>query len=92
MRLVAVNDVMMVIKDHGEYKSSGGIILPPQMTSNNIMEIPAPYTGIIDSIGVLDDEYHVGEHIAFCDTGGLYIKVDDIEYVVINKEMVIGKI
>ena len=92
MRLVAVNDVMMVIKDHGEYKSSGGIILPPQMTSNNIMEIPAPYTGIIDSIGVPDDEYHVGEHIAFCDTGGLYIKVYDIEYVGINKEMVIGKI
>ena len=92
MRLVAVNDVMMVIKDHGEYKSSGGIILPPQMTSNNIMEIPAPYTGIIDSIGVLDDEYHVGEHIAFCDTGGLYIKVDDIEYVIITKEMVIGKL
>ena len=56
MRLVAVNDVIMVIKDHGEYKSSGGIILPPQMTSDNIMEIPAPYTGIIDSSGIPDDE------------------------------------
>lgn len=92
MRLVAVNDVIMVIKDHGEYKSSGGIILPPQMTSDNIMEIPAPYTGIIDSIGIPDDEYQVGERIAFCDTGGLYIKVDDIEYVIINKEMIIGKL
>jgi co-chaperonin GroES (HSP10) len=92
MRLVAVNDVIMVIKDHGEYKSTGGIILPEPLRSDNIMEIPAPYTGVIDSIGVPDGEYNVGERIAFCDTGGLYIKVDDVEYVVINKEMIIGKI
>jgi co-chaperonin GroES (HSP10) len=92
MRLVAVNDVMMVIKDHVEYKSAGGIILPEQLKSENMMEIPPPYTGTIDSIGVPNDEYQVGDHIAFCDMGGLYIKVDDIEYVVISKEMVIGKI
>lgn len=92
MRLVAVNDVIMVKKDHGEYKSSGGIILPEPMESKNMSEIPAPYTGTIDSIGVQNDEYNVGDRIAFCDIGGLYIKVDDIEYVVINKEMIIGKL
>lgn len=92
MRLVAVNDVLMIIKDKGEYKSAGGIILPQPLVSENIMEIPAPYTGTIDSIGVPDDDYHVGERVAFCDTGGLYIKVDDVEYVVISKDMVIGKI
>lgn len=92
MRLVAVNDVMMIVKDKGEYKSAGGIILPEPLQSKDIVEIPAPYTGTIDSIGVPDDEYHVGERVAFCDAGGFYIKVDDIEYVVISKEMVIGKI
>ena len=61
MRLVAVNDVIMVIKDHGEYKSTGGIILPEPLRSDNIMEIPAPYTGVIDSIGVPDGEYNVGD-------------------------------
>ena len=92
MRLVAVNDVLMIIKDKGEYKSAGGIILPQPLASENMMEIPAPYTGTIDSIGVPDDDYRVGERVAFCDTGGLYIKVDDVEYVVISKDMVIGKI
>lgn len=92
MKLVAVNDVIMVIKDHGEYKSDGGIILQEPMKSDNMMEIPAPYTGTIDSIGIPDDEYKVGERIAFSDMGGIYIKVDDVEYVVISKEMIIGKI
>lgn len=92
MRIVAVNDVMIVEKDRGEYKSTSGIILPEPLQSDNMMEIPPPYTGTIDSIGVQDEQYEVGERIAFCDMGGLYIKVDDIEYVVISKEMVIGKL
>lgn len=92
MRLVAVNDVMIINKDYGGYKSTTGLILPEQMKSENMMEIPPPYTGTIDSIGVPDGQYEVGDHIAFCDVGGLYIKIDDTEYVVINKEMVIGKI
>lgn len=92
MRIVAVNNVIIVLKDHGEYKSAGGIILPEPLQSDNMMEIPAPYTGTIDSIGVPDGEYSVGERIAFSDIGGIYMKVDDTEYVVITKDMVIGKI
>ena len=92
MRLVAVNDVMIIEKDHGGYKSTTGLILPEQPRSDNMMEIPEPYTGTIFSIGVPDDEYSVGDRIAFCDMGGLYIKIDDDEYVVINKEMVVGKL
>ena len=84
MRLVAINNLIMVVKDHGEYKSEGGIILPEPIASEN--------TGTIDSIGTPDGEYEVGERIAFCDMGGLYIKVDSVEYVVINKEMIIGKL
>ena len=92
MRLVAVNDVIMVLKDRDERRSPAGIILPEPVKSDNMMEIPPPYTGTIDSIGVPDDEYSVGDRIAFSDMGGIYIKVDDTEYVVITKEMVIGKI
>lgn len=92
MRLVAINNLIMVVKDHGEYKSEGGIILPEPIASENMIEIPPPYTGTIDSIGTPDGEYEVGERIAFCDMGGLYIKVDSVEYVVINKEMIIGKL
>lgn len=92
MRLVAVNNVIMVLKDRGEYKSAGGIILPEPMKSDNMLEIPPPYTGTIDSIGIPDGEYSVGDRIAFADAGGIYINVDDTEYVVISKEMIIGKI
>lgn len=92
MRPVAVNDVMILVKDHGEYKSAGGIILPETMASDNMMEVPPPYTGTIDSIGVKDDEYEVGDRVAFSDIGGIYIKFGETEYVVISKDMVIGKI
>ena len=44
MRLVAINNLIMVVKDHGEYKSEGGIILPEPIASENMIEIAPPYT------------------------------------------------
>ena len=54
-------------------------------------EIPEPYTGVIDSVG-LENEWKKGDHIAFADMGGIYMKVDDVEYVVITPDMIIGKL
>ena len=34
--------------------------------------------------------YNVGQHVAFNDIGGVYIEMDDREYVVITPDMVIG--
>lgn len=87
IRFQAVNDTVILVKDKG-YVSP--IILPNQ-ESKNIYEIPEPYTGVIDSVG-LENEWKKGDHIAFADMGGIYMKVDDVEYVVITPDMIIGKL
>ena len=88
IKLQAVNNVIILVKD--KEMNDSPIIIPKQ-ESQNIYEIPAPYTGVIDSVG-LENEWKPGDHIAFCDVGGVYMKVDDVEYVVITPEMVIGKL
>ena len=57
----------------------------------NPYEIPEPYTGVIDSVGV-ENGWKKGDRIAFSDIGGVYMKVEDVEYVVITPEMIIGKL
>lgn len=87
MRLQAVNNVIILEKDKS-----------PIFTTNENVElkdmnqIPEPYSGYIDSIGFETDEYKIGEHIAFCDFGGAYIKMEDVEYVVLTPDMIIGKL
>ena len=63
-------------------------LILPQQQPQNMYAIPEPYTGIIDSVG-MENEWKKGDHIAFCDIGGVYMKVDDVEYVVITPEMII---
>lgn len=87
IKFQAVNDVIILIKDKG-YESP--LILPNQ-EPKNVYEIPEPFTGVIDSVG-MENEWKPGDHIAFCDIGGLYMKVDNTEYVVITPEMIIGKL
>ena len=87
IKFQAVNDVIILIKDKG-YESP--LILPNQ-EPRSIYEIPEPYTGVIDSVG-MENEWKKGDHIAFADMGGLYMKVDDIEYVFITPDMIIGKL
>jgi len=88
IKFQAVNDTIILIKDKGVNDSP---LILPQQQSQNMYEIPEPYTGIIDSVG-MENEWKKGDHIAFCDIGGVYMKVDDVEYVVITPEMVIGRL
>lgn len=88
IRFQAVNDTVILVKDKSEKNSP---LILPEPQSKNMYEIPEPYTGIIDSVG-LENEWKKGDHIAFCDVGGVYMKVDDIEYVVITPDMIIGKL
>lgn len=88
IRFQAVNDVIILVKDKNENNSP--LILPGQQ-SQNMFEIPEPYTGVIDSVG-LENEWKKGDHIAFADIGGIYMKVEDTEYVVITPDMIIGKL
>lgn len=88
IRFQAVNDTVILVKDKSEKNSP---LILPEPQSKNMYEIPEPYTGIIDSVG-LENEWKKGDHIAFCDVGGIYMKVDDIEYVVITPDMIIGKL
>ena len=88
IRFQAVNDTVILVKDKNENNSP--LILPNQQ-SQNIYEIPEPYTGVIDSVG-LENEWKKGDHIAFANMGGIYMKVEDTEYVVITPDMIIGKL
>ena len=88
IRFQAVNDTVILVKDKSEKNSP---LILPEPQSKNMYEIPEPYTGVIDSVG-LENEWKKGDHIAFCDVGGVYMKVDDIEYVVITPDMIIGKL
>ena len=88
IKFQAVNDTIILIKDKDVNDSP---LILPQQQSQNMYEIPEPYTGIIDSVG-MENEWKKGDHIAFCDIGGVYMKVDDVEYVVITPEMVIGRL
>ena len=88
IRFQAVNDTVILVKDKSEKNSP---LILPEPQSKNMYEIPEPYTGVIDSVG-LENEWKKGDHIAFCDVGGIYMKVDDIEYVVITPDMIIGKL
>lgn len=85
----AVNGVIIILKDHGEIKSSSGLILPEYQQQT--AEVPPPYTGVIDSV-CEGTEWCVGDRVAFCDVGGLYMQVDDKEYVVVLPEMIVGKL
>lgn len=87
IKFQAVNDVIILVKDKG---TPSPLILPNSQPKN-MYEIPEPYTGVIDSVG-LENEWKPGDHIAFCDMGGVYMKVEDVEYVVITPDMVIGKL
>ena len=88
IKFQAVNDTVILVKDKNENNSP--LILPGQQ-SQNMFEIPEPYTGVIDSVG-LENEWKKGDHIAFADMGGIYMKVEDTEYVVITPDMIIGKL
>lgn len=85
IRIKAVNDVIIIRKDRSVLSD---LVLPE--SSNDMYQIPEPYTGVIDSVG-FDNEWKEGDRVAFCDIGGVYIKIDDVEYVIITPEMIIGK-
>ncbi len=88
MKFQAINDTVILVKDKSVNNSP--LILPDRQPQN-MYEIPEPYTGVIDSVG-LENEWKKGDHIAFADMGGIYIKVEDVEYVVITPDMIIGKL
>jgi co-chaperonin GroES (HSP10) len=88
IRFQAVNDVVILVKDSSVKESP---LILPEPKSQNPYEIPEPYTGIIDSVGK-DNEWKRGDRIAFADLGGIYMKVEDTEYVVITPDMIIGKL
>lgn len=84
MKLQAVNNVVIILKDRSEI-SLGDY-------TYDITQIPEPYSGVIDSMGFESDEFKIGERVAFCDMGGVYIKFDEDEYVVLTPDMIIGKL
>lgn len=88
MKFQAVNNTIIILKDKNHNESP--LILPEQK-SQNMFEIPEPYTGVVDSVG-MENEWKKGDKIAFCEMGGVYLKIDDREYVVITPDMIIGKL
>ena len=87
IKLQAVNDTIIILKDSGEQTSP---IIIPKQESQSMYEIPEPFTGVIDSVGE-ENEWKPGDHVAFSDMGPVYIKLEDKEYVVVVPQMIIGK-
>ena len=82
MRFEAVNNVLILKKDR---ESTFGTQI-----SNDMRQIPPPYTGTIDSIGYKDCGFNVGDRVAFEEIGGVLLSTEIEDYVVITPEMVIG--
>ena len=90
MKIQAVNNVFVLKKDRSYLKDDPNLISEQNYKSDKMNEIPEPYTGYIDSMGVDIPEYKVGQHVAFNDMGGVYVEWGNDEYVIITPEMVIG--
>lgn len=89
MKLQAVNNVIIIKKDRSYLKDDPNLISQFNYKSEDMNEIPEPYTGEIFSIGV-ENNYKIGQRVAFCDMGGVYIEFFEDEYVVVTPEMIMG--
>lgn len=89
-RPIAVNNIIIIKKDRSYLKDDPNLISELNYKSENMNEIPEPYTGVIDSIGNEDCGYSVGEYVVFNEMGGLYLDFEENEYVVVTPEMIIG--
>lgn len=83
MKFQAVNNTIILLKDKGD-----NVLDIPV---NEMREIPEPFTGTIDTVG-LENEWKPGDRIVFDGIGGVYLRIEDKEYVVITPEMIIGKL
>lgn len=82
MKFKAVNNVLILKKDRDvEFNST---------PTNDMRQIPPPYTGVIDSVGYDDCGFNVGDRVAFEEIGGVLLSTEIEDYVVITPEMVIG--
>ena len=90
LKPTAVNNVIIIKKDKSYIKSNPNLTSDFNYKSQNMTSIPEPYTGIIDSIGISDSNYKIGQHVLFEEMGGIYIEFETNEYVVIPPEMIIG--
>lgn len=82
MRFEAVNNVLILKKDtDNEFD---------RLSVKDMKQIPPPYTGVVDSVGYDDCGYKVGDRVAFEEIGGVLLRTEIEDYVVITPEMVIG--
>lgn len=82
MRFEAVNNVLILKKDMDDGFDKSDI--------KDMRQIPPPYTGVIDSVGYKDCEYNIGDRVVFEEIGGVLLRTELEDYVVITPEMVIG--
>lgn len=82
MRFEAVNNVLILKKDMDDEFDKSDI--------KDMRQIPPPYTGVIDSVGYKDCEYNIGDRVVFEEIGGVLLRTELEDYVVITPEMVIG--
>ena len=82
MRFEAVNNVLILKKDMDDGFDKSDI--------KDMRQIPPPYTGVIDSVGYKDCEYNIGDRVVVVEIGGVLLRTELEDYVVITPEMVIG--
>ena len=84
MKFEAVNNVLILKKDKELEDNT------INDTNKDMRQIPPPYTGVVDSVGVENCEYKIGDKVVFEELGGVLLTTDVEEYIVITPEMVIG--
>ena len=82
--MIAVNNYIIVRKDHPETEHNG--IILPYMSDIKKNEVGAPFTGVVESVGEQVTIVSEKDRIAFNDMAGFWMLWDDRDLLLIMKE------
>lgn len=82
--MIAVNNYIIVRKDHPETEHNG--IILPYTADVKKNEVGAPFTGVVESVGEQVTLVSEKDRIAFNDMAGFWMLWDDRDLLLIMKE------
>ena len=82
--MIAVNNYIIVRKDHPETEHNG--IILPYTSDVKKNEVGAPFTGVVESVGEQVTLVSEKDRIAFNDMAGFWMLWDDRDLLLIMKE------
>ena len=83
MNLKPLGNRVLVLRDKEVNKTKGGIIIPDTITDK-------PTKGKVISISDEVDFVEIGNSVLFNKYGGTDLKIDDIDYLLVSKDDILG--